>query len=354
MVRGAMVGATIIMRRIKAKVISLMRRIAYTHPILQALIRLYYAYRLYSRTRHTFGTDTVICSVAPIGTGDYYFAGMYMGEWLKQNNITEWVMLCENKTVLKVTGLFKIFDNHTYVPPQQWTIHNMRKLIAFCNIPDYHYFHYAHSSLDYAGLCVMQPKPSRLFGYKGLEMLDLYIHGAWFLPRQSPYDSPVFNYTDEDMQNALEYLKADPQKCVLISPYSASYREHLPPLSFWENIVKHLNKCGYTVFTNCAGREKAIKRTRKYLVPYNVSVPILNQMGGFIGIRSGLCDIVSTATCKKIVLHPYGGRNWPPGTSLAFTGLNNMGLCNDALEYEFEPCWDNLDYVFEKVIGEFV
>lgn len=341
-------------QRIKATLVSFARRIASIHPIPQALMRLYYAYRLYSRTRHDLGAETVICSVAPIGTGDYYFAGMYMREWLKQNNITDWVMLCENKTVLKVTGLFEVYDNHTYIPAEQWTIHNMRKLISFCNIPDYYYFHYAHSALDYAGLCTMQPEPSMLFGYNGLEMLDLYIHGAWFIPRNSTYDNPVFKHTAEDINNALAHLKVDPKKAVLISPYSASYREHLPPLSFWINIVKHLKAHGYTVFTNCAGREKAIKGTRKYLVPYNVSVPILNKMSGFIGIRSGLCDIVSTASCKKIILHPYAGRNWPSRMSLSFTGLNHMGLCNDAIEYEFEPCWDNLDDVYEKVIREFV
>jgi len=321
---------------------------------LKAVKNLFYAYKLYAQNRRIFGHNCTICSTAPIGTGDYYFIGMYIRNWLLKNSINNWIMLCENKNVKNVTRLFKIFDDHTYIPQSTNTIHNMYKILAFCKISNYYYFHYAHSALGHAGIFMMYPKASHLFGYRGLEMLDLYLYGALLLSRNTTSESPVFEYDGEMMNDILEYIDYDLENVILISPYSASYREHMPPLSFWINIVNVLKCRGFKVFTNCAGREKAIIGTKKLMLPYEISIPLLNKIAGFIGIRSGLCDIICTAKCKKIILHPYGSRNWSFGKSIAFTGLNNMKLCNDAIEMEFESCWTNIDLISKQLLENFV
>ena len=70
------------------------------------------------------------------------------------------------------------------------------------------------------------------------------------------------------------------------------------------------------------------------LCRYAEIVPFLDRAGMFIGIRSGLCDIVATSRCRKIILHTYRAKWWPDGKSIAYTGLNHMGLCDDAIELE--------------------
>ena len=52
----------------------------------------------------------------------------------------------------------------------------------------------------------------------------------------------------------------------------------------------------------------------------------------FIGIRSGLCDIISSAKCKKVIIYPRQQREIDYSehrTEKEFSGLGIMGLVKD-------------------------
>ena len=46
-------------------------------------------------------------------------------------------------------------------------------------------------------------------------------------------------------------------------------------------------------------------------------------------------NIIAGAHCKKVILHTYEAKWWRDGMSIPYTGLNNMGLCDDAVELEY-------------------
>ena len=63
------------------------------------------------------------------------------------------------------------------------------------------------------------------------------------------------------------------------------------------------------------------------------------EAGFIISYRSGFSDIISEIPCKKIILYSkqkiynfMGGL----GSSYDYFSLKNMGLCLDAIEYEFK------------------
>ena len=62
-------------------------------------------------------------------------------------------------------------------------------------------------------------------------------------------------------------------------------------------------------------------------------MPFVERAGAVIAVRSGLCEVLSSAQCRKIVLYPKKAR-LGAGTSRDFFSLSAMGLCSDALELE--------------------
>ena len=119
----------------------------------------------------------------------------------------------------------------------------------------------------------------------------------------------------------------------MLSPY-VNTLPAIPPW-VWVELAKRLKLEGYVVGTNCGGpSEKAVEGTIELRFDYDISVPVLEKCGYFIGIRSGFCDIVSSAKCKKIIIYqPY--IFWGDGSNLDYFSLNKNELCDDAIEIEY-------------------
>jgi hypothetical protein len=283
---------------------------------------IYIGYRNYAKLRRKYGVATKICSCAYNGTGDYYFCGMYLGAWLNGNK--DFIFLTPGGSQLKVMGLFEIFKGHVLKLKYPY----LTELYTFAQTHlNYYYFHYA----SYPNAVARMIDKSPLFGYRGLEMLDFYYFGG--LPQGVQAEMPDFATSE-----------SPPKKAIVLSPYAASCKMSS---DIWAVVAKKLTDRSYNVLTNCGANEQPIPRTEKLFLPYKQSVPYLNQCVGFIGVRSGLCDIVSTSTCRKVIIHPYKAINWPDGSSLKFTGLTNMGLCDDVVEIE------ESDNVVKKVLELF-
>ena len=77
-----------------------------------------------------------------------------------------------------------------------------------------------------------------------------------------------------------------------------------------------------------------VKGTKGIFLTYAEMIAALPDAGGFIAVRSGLCDIICHASCKKVILYPEG---WLFGacSTLDYFSLNKIGLCADAVELEY-------------------
>ena len=101
---------------------------------------------------------------------------------------------------------------------------------------------------------------------------------------------------------------------------------------FWEALADGLKNKGFSVCTNSSGEnEPAIFGTTAIFVPLNIVPQFISKSGYFIGVRSGLCDVISAATAKKIILYDAEERFFN-SSSFEYFSLKRMGLSNDVVE----------------------
>jgi hypothetical protein len=91
-------------------------------------------------------------------------------------------------------------------------------------------------------------------------------------------------------------------RTIILSPYAKSMVQI--PDTFWESLAGDYQKKGYLVCTNVAGDERSVKGTKALSVPIKQMVSAVEHAGCFIGIRSGLCDVLDTARCRKVAVFP--------------------------------------------------
>ncbi len=287
-------------------------------------------YRLYSRLISKYGDDTELLATAWRGNGDYYICALYLKAWLERNGVKNFVFLTPGGSEEKVLALFPICSGHTYQirdENQFVCLLNMRCFLgpAPCRFRNLHH----QQAFPYENIT-----SGNLRGFRGLNMVDFYLTMGYGLGPEAPREQPRFPEDRERMAELFRAHRLIPGKTVLLAPYSTGLEQFAPPRSFWAGLAQRLRQAGYTVCTNCAGEETPIPGTVRLSLPFRELVPFLNIAGCFIALRSGLCDVASTSTCKKLILHPRQAKWWPAGASIAYTGLNNMALCEDAVEVE--------------------
>jgi hypothetical protein len=113
-------------------------------------------------------------------------------------------------------------------------------------------------------------------------------------------------------------------KSVIMSPYAKSMVEL--PNSFWESLVSEYSGQGYSVYTNVSGNESPISGTKALNVPIAQIKAAAEYAGAFIGIRSGLCDVLLTADCRKTVVFPDCYYSTTPHKVADFFALPGWGV----------------------------
>jgi hypothetical protein len=129
-----------------------------------------------------------------------------------------------------------------------------------------------------------------------LSFIDYYKRVVYGLSKTACATPPV---SRESFENIAKIPKA---KSVIISPYAKSVVGM--PNAFWEKICKEYKEKGFHVYTNIVGDELPIDGTLPLSLSIKQIIPVVEHAGTFIGIRSGLCDILHTAKCHKTVVFP--------------------------------------------------
>jgi hypothetical protein len=129
-----------------------------------------------------------------------------------------------------------------------------------------------------------------------LSFIDFYRYAVYGLVKDTLPTVPV---NLAHFENKEQIPKG---KTVILSPYAKSVVE--PPSCFWEEIAYKYAQKGYYVCTNTAGDEQPVSGTKSIYIPLRQMISATEYAGFFIGIRSGLCDVLNTANCHKTVVFP--------------------------------------------------
>lgn len=159
--------------------------------------------------------------------------------------------------------------------------------------------------------------------YKKLIPLEtVYKCGVYGLPKETKPIEPMC-FTEYDKLDQIPEGKT-----VILAPYAKS----VAPIDerIWTDIVKDYGSRGYKVYTNVVGNEEPLPGTEGLSAKISEMKSILERAGTFIGIRSGLCDVVRTAKCKKIALYPdynYCDTKWKAIDMYSIDGFENIAVC---------------------------
>lgn len=293
--------------------------------LLFLLLSAYRGELYYKKLKKEYG-DVPIYLCPYTGTGDIYLIGTFWEEYIKRNNINDYVFVVISKACKKVADLFEI-KNIEVVKKKEYASY----LIA------YHLYDPNNGKLKLLNDCWAQVHTNQVEwfrGYKGLYFTDLFRRFVFNLPDDVKPKHPTFRDESERVKKVFSEYGLLSKKTVILSPYSNTLSDL--PTGFWEDITVDLVHKGYTVATNSGGKtEPAIKGTTAVFFPLDIAPHILEEAGAFIGVRSGFCDVISGTKAKKIILYDKGNRFYM-GSAFEYFNLKGMELCDDAVEIEYE------------------
>ena len=277
--------------------------------------------KLLRKLRSQYGKDTFFFFLRG-HSGDVYIQMMLIDAYVRQYHITKYQLLGDGEGLSALSTLF-LYPNSATLPS-----------VDTRQIQDYYFF---TGKQDKSILFPFFWNPrisfnsSRLRLTEGLTFMDTYTEMAFRLKKPFQVRSPVFPALDDALRKRLDMRGFLPGNTILIS-YDAYSVESEFSDSFWSYIIGELKKKGYKVFINQEESHESSYGADNLFLPYSAIVPALEWGGYFLGVRSGLCDIISTAKCKKVILYPqkrerinYDGHR----SETEFSGLAVMGLCQD-------------------------
>ena len=273
---------------------------------------------LYDRIKGRYTNDFFVFLCPYPGTGDIYMACSYFQKYCVQNDISKYIFLVVGENCKRVAELFQI-QNIEVVSELVKT----RLLQAW----------------EFIGNEKMQLKPLLYWGwrtkrylyadkYPGITFREMFLYDVFGLDKTAARRMPIVDKNEEYAEKLFKEKKLRRGKTVILSPYAGSFISEMGSEE-WVRIAKGLAESGYDVCTNCSGKlEIPIEGTIPIFFPYFEAVSVVEYAGGFIALRSGLCDVVSSANCKMIILYETGFN----AANYEYFSLGKMGLRNEVTE----------------------
>ena len=225
--------------------------------------------------------------------GDVYMGMEYLPEFIKKREIGKYVICVPSEGCAEVAGLFGA---------KEVVVLNQKKLDAAVQA--------AIHSDDNGAFIVHQDRPyvinlHKALSIKKIPLEDIYKTGIYGLHKDV---IPVKPNLWENYEGPCEIKEG---RAAILSPYAKSVTAL--PVEVWTDIVNDLKDREMQVFTNVYGDEKPLLGTIPISPKLCQMKSVVERAGLFIGIRSGLCDVLRTANCRKIALFPdyyYGDTKW--------------------------------------------
>lgn len=286
-------------------------------------------YKIYKNIQNKYGHECKIYIGQHPGTGDVYLQSKFLSVYAEKQGVTEYVFVVIGGAAYSVA---KLFD---YKKIEKLTSVESNVLVEFYRFMgeslNIEILHYHPMMMYYGGLGYAR----NYHEYNFFKMLHKFVFPGTNI---NMLQKPSYDNNKEFVDTLFKAFFLKSKKTVLLCPYANSLIGF--PSIFWEKLVNKLIEKGFTVCTNSCGiNEPAIKGSCAVYIPYKYLKTFASEAGFIISYRSGFSDIISEIPCKKIILYSkqkiynfMGGL----GSSYDYFSLKNMGLCLDAIEYEFK------------------
>lgn len=217
--------------------------------------------------------------------GDIYFMMSYWDAFAKSRGIDKVVFCVPSRVLVEVIYMFGNYHVAVY---EQKELDAMIQAALYTH--DENSF-IAHQDRPYV------VNLSKALYIKKIPLEQIYCCGVYGLPKDTVATKPKANrliYKD---------IESIPEgNAIIFSPYAKSVTALSPRV--WESAVGYYKSIGYKCYTNVVGDEKPLQGTESISPSLSELISVVERAGTFIGIRSGLCDVIREAKAKKIALYP--------------------------------------------------
>lgn len=217
--------------------------------------------------------------------GDIYFMMSYWGAFAKKRGIGHTVFCVAGNALADVIHMFGDYLVEVY---------EQKELDAIIQSAVY--------SRDRDSFIAHQDRPymvdlSKALYLKMIPLEQIYCCGVFGLPVGTRPAKPRAN-----MRMYKDIHEVPAGRAVIFSPYAKSVTA--VGRKVWENAVSRYAGAGYKCYTNVIGDEKPLAGTDTISPSLLEIRSVVERAGTFVGIRSGLCDVLREAKAKKIALYP--------------------------------------------------
>lgn len=216
--------------------------------------------------------------------GDIYFTMSYLPYFICKRNIEKCVIAVIGNACAKVVQIFGSY--------QIEMLHqkDMDELIQAALYTKNKNTFIPHQDRPYV------VNLSRALYIKQISLEKIYCCGVFGLPVSTKPCSPVSLKRYDRLEEIIQ------GRSVILSPYAKSVTALKPKI--WKGIINDYQSRGYVCYTNVAGEETPLPDTVPISPAISEIQSVVERAGTFIGIRSGLCDVIREASCRKIALYP--------------------------------------------------
>lgn len=250
--------------------------------------------------------------------GDIYFMMSYWEAFAKMRNIGD-VVFCVVSRVL--SDIIHMFGDYSVEIYEQKELDAM--IQAAIHIQDDNCF-IAHQDRPYV------VNLSKALYIKRIPLEQIYCCGVYGLTVGTEPAKPNAN------KQIYKDIDSIPEgKSVIFSPYAKS----VTPIDtkVWKDAVIYYSGIGYKCYTNVIGDEKPLDGTDGISPALLEMCSVVERAGTFVGIRSGLCDILREAKAKKIALYPdynYCDTKWKAIDMYHIDQFDHNLLAMEEIEWE--------------------
>lgn len=157
---------------------------------------------------------------------------------------------------------------------------------------------------------ILPPDGEQLLGYKNLSICDL-VNISMNLPDAAvTYEKPQFSWNPDRKEKIIKQYNLLEDKTVILAPYAVS----VPLISkdLWNQLVEYYYKKGFRVLTNVRDdSEHPLDGTEGISLRLDEMYFAAEYGGYFVGLRSGLCDLLAYSKCRMTVIYPANkSKDW--------------------------------------------
>lgn len=264
------------------------KRIVRNNGIIRQSCKVFNGWYVYNSLRHRFGKGRHYILIRG-ATGDVYIQLMLLREYVSQHKIPNYVILGDGACLRQLGNLFGLSD---VFPLSNRSVNSLETLFYFLDRKGMNMIIPFFWTIDHWDCCV---RMTERFSF-----MDSYVWQSFNMNYPVKFSKPLFLDDRESIQFWCQNHGVKKNKTVIISPEANSVTGL--PIWFWNSIINVLITKGFNVFINC--NHPTLYKAPNLFPEHNMMGSVLEYAGYFLGIRSGLCDIISTVNCRKIILYP--------------------------------------------------